>query len=365
MNDRFLIHKETGTVIHADDRRILHYGFDDFVECIVKGDDCFVCGAENGSKSFNNEHVIPKWIMKHYCRPDGFIVLPNGTTIKHIHYTVGCCQDCNNELSEMFEKPVSELLKQGYDFVWNALAKDDTLYVKLFQWVCLLFFKTHLKDSYLFSERDRRLTSGSIADTYCWHPLYHIHSIIRKHHTGAILTEGVQGTILVFEALDEGPDEQFDYLDNLNSQIVMVKVGQVVIFSVLNDSRFCLAGYKTFLSKISGSLNIVQIRELFARLRYLNDNIKKRPRFHSLFKDNQFIIGAKLPKKIEFLSGKREKSSLFNFMRFYIGDLISPDLPERDKYLQDLEEGRAQFIFDENYNFFQHQGFQERKKRMQ
>jgi len=363
MNDKFLVHKESGNVIHADDKRMLHYGFDDFVDCVVKGDDCFICGAENGSKPFNNEHVIPKWIMKHYCEPDGFIILPNGTTIKHVHYTVRCCEDCNSDLSEIYEKPISELIKKGYDFVWNALAKDESLYLKLFRWACLLFFKTHLKDSYLFAERDRRNSTGSIADTYCWHPLYHIHQIIRSFHTGALLTQDIQGTILVFEALDEGPKEQFDYLDNLNSQIVMVKVGQVVILAVLNDSRFCLAGYKTFLSRINGSLNTVQIRELFARLRYLNDNIKNRPRFHSLFKDNQFIIGAKVPKKIEFLSGKKEKSSLFKFMRFYIEDLVPPNLPDREKFLLDLGEGRAQFIFDENLKFFQHQSFQERLNR--
>lgn len=360
MNDKFLIHQETGTIIHADDRRILHYGFDDFVECIVKGADCFICGAEYGSKPFNNEHVIPKWIMKHYCKPDAFIVLPNGSTIKHIHYTVGCCQDCNTKLSEVFEKPVSELLKNDYETVADAIAQDESIYIKLFHWTCLLFFKTHLKDSYLYAERDRRLDSGSIADTYCWHPLYHIHGIIRSHHTGAILTEDIQGTIVVFEALDEGPDEQFDYLDNLNSQVVMVKVGKIVILAVLNDSRFCLAGYKTFLSRISGALNTIQIRELFARLRYLNENIKKRPRFHSLFKNDQMIISARRPKKIAFFSGEYEKSSLFKYMRFYIGELVPPDLPDREEFLRDLEAGRAQFIFDENYNFFQHKRYDDR-----
>lgn len=360
MNDKFLIDKQTGTIIHADNKRILHYDFDDFVECVVRGDDCFICGAENGTKPFNNEHVIPKWIMKQYCKQHDFVILPNGTTIKNVNYTVGCCQDCNSELSEIFEKPISELIKKGYDFVSNSLAKDETLYIKLFHWVCLLFFKTHLKDSYLEAERDRRSASGSIADTYCWHPLYHIHAIIRKHHTGATLTGDIQGTILVFEALDEGPNEQFDYLDNLNSQIVMIKVGQVVILAVLNDSRFCLAGYETFLNRINGALNTVQIRELFARLRYLNDNIKKRPKFYALFKNNEFIIGAKVPKKIEFFSGEKEKSSLFKFMHFYIGELVPPDLPNREQYLKNLEEGKAQFIFDENYNFFQHKSYQER-----
>lgn len=47
-------------------------------------------------------------------------------------------------------------------------------------------------------------------------------------------------------------------------------------------------------------------------------------------------------------------------MRFYIGELVPSDFPDRDKYLKDLEEGRAQFIFDEECNFFQHKSFQER-----
>lgn len=357
MNDKFLVDEETGTVIHADDKRILFYGFEDFIESIVEGYDCFICGAEYGSKPFSNEHVIPKWIMKNYCKPNGFMVLPNGSTIKHIHNTVDCCLECNAKLNEIFEKPISEMLKKDYMHVVQAIGQDESLYMKLFHWVCLLFFKTHLKDTYLLSERDRRLSSKSIADTYCWHPLYHVHEIIRSHYSGAVLSDSIQGTILVFEALDEGPDEQFDYLDNLNSQIVMIKVNKTVILAVLNDSRFCLAGGRTFLSKISGALTTIQIRELFARLRYLNDNIKMRPKFYTLFKNNQVIIDAKLPKRIGFFSGKHEKSSLYKFMRFYIGELMPLELPNREKYLRDLEEGNAWYIFDENFNFFQHRSY--------
>lgn len=360
MNTKFLIHQETGTVIHADDGRTLHYGYEDFVDCIVKGDHCFICGAEAGSRPFNNEHVIPKWMLKHYGTPDSFMILPNATTIKNAMYTVPCCRDCNTELGKELEIPVSQLLKKGFDFVSKALEKDETLYLKLFHWVCLLFFKTHLKDTFLEAERDERVRSGSIGDTYCWHPLYHIHSIVRQHHTGVKLTADIQGTILVIEALVEAPEEEFDYLDNLNSQVVMVKVGRVVILAVLNDSRFCLAAYRAFLRKINGPLNSVQIRELLARLRYLNENIKKRSRFHSLFDNDEFVIGAKVPKKIRFLSGPEERVSLFKLMRFYIEDLMPPDLPGRDQLVRDLEEGRAQYIFDEHLNFVRHGSYAER-----
>jgi hypothetical protein len=63
----------------------------------------------------------------------------------------------------------------------------------------------------------------------------------------------------------------------------MIKVGKIVLFAVLDDSRFSLSKYKFFFSKITGSLNSVQIRELFGRLRYLNSNIKRRPKFYSFF----------------------------------------------------------------------------------
>ena len=364
MNTKFLIHKESGTVIHADDRRTLRYGYDDFLNRVVKGDDCFICGCGSGSKSFNNEHVIPKWILKAYAKPKAFMILPNGTNIKNYAYTVPCCKDCNAELSRQLEIPISYLLKRDYDFVSDALQRDESLYLKLFHWVCLLFFKTHLKDTYLDADRDRRKFSGSIGDTYCWHPLYHVHGIIRQHHTGVKLTKHVQGTILVFEALVETPEEEFDYLDNLNSQVVMVKVGKIIILAVLNDCRFCLAAYKTMLSKINGPLNSVQILELFARLRYLNENIKKRPRFHSLFDNDEFIIGAKMPKKMEVLPEANERVSLFKLMRFYIEDLMPQDLPGRDQLLLDLEEGRAQYIFDENMNFCRHESHAERRSKL-
>jgi len=354
---RFLIHKQTKTIVDADDGRILHFSYDDFLDRIVRGHDCFICGAEPSSKPFNNEHVIPNWILKSYGTPTSFMILPNATTIKNSHYTVPCCQECNTLLGQELEIPISQLLKKDYRTVAGILQSDERWYLRLFHWVCLLFFKTHLKDTYLEAERDRRLASGKIGNSYCWHPLYHIHNIIRQHHTGARLTRDVQGTIVVFEALVEAETEEFDYLDNLNSHVVMVKIGKIVSLAVLNDSRFCLAGYKTFLSKINGALNSVQIRELFARLRYLNENIKRRPKYYSLFKNNIYEIAARVPNKVEFLQGARQKANLFKIMRFYIEDLMPPDLPDRKQLVKDIEEGRAQYIFDEHLNFFQHPSY--------
>ena len=99
-------------------------------------------------------------------------------------------------------------------------------------WGCLLFFKTHYKDCFLRNERDHRLASGMISDTYCWHGLYHVHAMARQHYTKAQISDKVYGSIMVFEALEELDEEDFDYLDNLDSQTVMIKTRSIKYLAV-------------------------------------------------------------------------------------------------------------------------------------
>lgn len=76
-----------------------------------------------------------------------------------------------------------------------------------------------------------------------------------------------------------------------------------------------------------------------------------------MIKDNTYKIAARVPNKIEFLQGVKQKANLFRLMRFYIEDLMPLDLPNRKQLVKDLEEGRAQYIFDEHFNFFQHPSY--------
>jgi len=69
-----------------------------------------------------------------------------------------------------------------------------------------------------------------------------------------------------------------------------------------------------------------------------------------------------MPKKIEILKEHEENISLFKLMRFYIEDLMPPELENREQLVKDLEEGRAQYLFDCDFNFFQHQSFLEKQQ---
>lgn len=351
--------KKTSKSIYDSAGKIIYFSYQDFLEKIVIGHCCFICGAEPNSKPFSGEHIIPKWILKHYGDKDSFIILPNKTEIKNNNYLIPCCNECNADLGLILENPISSLLRKNYRDVCDELENDENLYLKIYHWAALIFFKTHLKDTYLLKERDTRKTSGTIADNFCWHHLFHVHNIVRHHYSGTKISKNAYGTILIFESLMEQKKETFDYLDNLDGQIIMIQVGKIVIFVVINDCCACLSLYRTFFNKINGSLSSIQIREIFARLRYITENLKYEARFSTLFKGKYPRIIAHTSNKLELFTDKNEKTSLFKLMRFYIGDLIPVSLSGKDKLLRDLEEGKAQYIFDENYNFHQFESYKE------
>jgi hypothetical protein len=49
--------------VESDDGRIILYSAPRFLAEIRYGDGCFICGAKPGTKEFNNEHVIPNWVL--------------------------------------------------------------------------------------------------------------------------------------------------------------------------------------------------------------------------------------------------------------------------------------------------------------
>lgn len=342
--------RRSGTIIENATGKIQVFGARDFMQKIVLGECCFICGAEPGTKPFNNEHILPQWLLKLYRAHTNFMILPNNTTIKYGSYVVPCCKDCNSEMSAKLEAPVSNLLKGGYDILWQALEKDSRIYKLLFQWLCLLFFKTHYKDTFLLTNRDTRKSTCYLGHHYDWYPLSLVHRMARLHYTDVRPAFEIYGTILVLRAK---PDD-FDYLDNLNDQIICVQVGDILLMAALTDSKACLSLYKTFLSRIDGPLNPIQIRELFARLRYVVANLKDPPWFVAKVKRDIIRFKPKVNRRLTLYEGEEEKKPLFSLMRDYIEPLMPKSLPNRQQLVEDLENGRAQYILDCNGRFHEY-----------
>lgn len=107
----FLV-KKNKTILNLDDK-VIYYCYDDFKKQIVESNNCFICGKSPDKTEFNDEHIIPNWVLKEFDLHSKFITLPNGAKIKYGGYTIPCCVDCNSDLSENYEKPISKLLKKN------------------------------------------------------------------------------------------------------------------------------------------------------------------------------------------------------------------------------------------------------------
>jgi hypothetical protein len=126
-----------------DQGKVLFYGADRFLRDIVNGHCCFICGALPGSVMFNDEHVIPDWILRRFRLHDKRIVVSGGSEFAYGQYRVACCAACNSRMGEVIEKPVAELFSCGYKALIEYVRGEGPLL--LFTWLNLIFLKTHLK----------------------------------------------------------------------------------------------------------------------------------------------------------------------------------------------------------------------------
>ena len=349
------------TIIDAEGK-ILLYSIEDFYNKIVKGTDCFVCGAEQGTKEFNDEHVLPHWILRKYDLYNKTITLANATTFKYSQYRVPCCKDCNSSLGELIENPVSRLLKLPYKEICEAIVEDQKNFHLLFCWLILIYFKTHLKDTELSLNLDKRKGSEKIADIYEWESMYHIHCMLRRHYTNAIVDKGTIGSTFILPAIEHDSIEPFDYSDSIVGQCVMIRLGQFSIVCVLNDSCAAYNILTDYISMIKGPLTPFQLREVLSHMVYVNTSLKERPTYYSTFRENnEYHIISKIPDKVELLNEEDRPFTHGELLYEGIKDMFkysTKDMTESDEKLasiiNEIKEGKIRYLFNDKDEFRDH-----------
>ncbi len=73
------------------DNKIIFFSLDKFITEIIEGDNCFICGIDKAKSKFNDEHIIPDWILKKLELFSASINLPNGDTYRYDKYKIPCC----------------------------------------------------------------------------------------------------------------------------------------------------------------------------------------------------------------------------------------------------------------------------------
>lgn len=259
--------------------KVIFFSADRFINDICLGHCCFICGARPGSRPFSDEHIFPEWLLRHFNLFDRKITLPNAGTVRYGRYTVPCCAECNELLGETVEQPISEVVKKGRDAIADYLTSGYLL--NMFVWLGLIYLKTHLKDRAHRVNLDRRKGDDMIADEYDWAHLHHIHSVVRCFYTDCEVQREAIGSCLAVPVNANIPSERFDFADLYLAQTMMLRLDDVGLFAVFNDSGGAMGYFWQVLQKITGPVSELQLREILVELAFLNLHIKERPTFRS------------------------------------------------------------------------------------
>lgn len=333
------------------EEKVVFMGIEEFKRKIIQEKRCFICGAprkkkgikKEGAKTFNNEHIIPYWVIRRCNLSRKKIVLPTGYKLRYIRYKIPCCEECNSKLGRVIEKPVSRLFfKENYELLKELRGKDVNL--NLFKWLCLIFIKTHLKDNSLMAAMDEE------GDSFDWKGLHHIWCISRSPFTGSVLGDGVLGSLIVLECEDI-KGHHYDYIDNLANKTIMIKIGKICIIGVLDDAGAVSKILKDTLKKIKEPVTDLQRLEFFSQINYIRLNLKNLPTFYSVItEEKKYKIESKQLNEMYLKPEEERESSVGEFLSFNLRDSLL-EIESREKILGEIKKGEIGFLFDSEGNF--------------
>ena len=348
----------TPKTIIGSDGRILFYHLEHFKRDIVQNGYCFICGARPDEKEFNDEHILPDWVLKKHKLYNHKITLPNGIKTSYAKYKVPCCSDCNSELGVLYEDPIRNLISQPYNDFAKELNSSQEKRDLLFKWLALIYFKTHLKDLSLRENLDLRKPDLRIGDRYFWEDFHHIHCLVRTHHTGAKIEPEVYGSILINQIVDNKDEFSFDYIDNPWTKSVFLQLGEIGIASVLDDSTAAISMYQEQISLINQGISIFQFYEIFAHFNFIRLHLEERPLFQSKINGySEYKISCVRPEKLQLVDENERIGNFGNFLKSYT-ERVLHDLADGQEILDKIENGEWSFLWDENGKFIEIKRFE-------
>ena len=335
-----------------DSGKVILFSTERFINDICLGDCCFICGAAPHDREFNDEHVLPEWLLRRYDLFARTITLPNGRTVRYDRYTVPCCAECNSLMGEVVEKPISEVVQGGADAINEFISKGNLL--KMFVWMGLIYLKTHLKDRTLRFHQDSRKGNERIADEYEWEYLHHIHSVVRCFYTGCAVEAEAVGSFLSIPVKAQASPGRFDYGDFYLAQTMLLRLDNVAMLTVFNDSGGAMNYFMQKLEKITGPVSELQLREIMVELAYLNLHIKERPTFLTecdTLNETCRIVG-KRPEYLELMKmDRRVRGALLHHaVRHALPNIRVAGHTEHD-VVEAIRAGSFTFLFNDDGQF--------------
>ncbi|MEI7014632.1 hypothetical protein [Leptospira licerasiae] len=325
--------------------KIYFYSITKYLSDIVPGNRCFICGKTKNNQDFNDEHIIPNWLLSKMHIHSRKVTLPNGAKIPYGRYKTPCCRKCNSKLGKTYEERISKLFTtENFEEFRGKLNAHHKAF--LFRWLNLLFFKTHYQDTKFKMKMDQPLDKSLIGDQYNWSDLHHIHCIVRSYYTKSKIDSQVEGTLLVFDVQLTAEDEVFDYYDDIASSCILIRLNSIGIVAVLNDSKMVDFFIKPVIDKISGKISPIQLREILAHCAFINNKIKYRPGYYSRFEnDVNITIKVNLPVFYQLTEAGYSSQEFGKYLYSFTNNLLSPE--QKLSIEGDIIDGRVSFLFND------------------
>jgi hypothetical protein len=195
-----------------------------------------------------------------------------------------------------------------------------------------------------------------MADTYDWTQLHHIHCVVRAFSTGAAIDPQVYGSLLVWPANTDENGDQFDFADLLPEASLLIRIGPVFVFGVMDDSGFAVSSLKETIAKVTGPLTKIQGREMLARICHRNISLEPRPTYHSRMnlETGEYTIGAEISNDTHLIDDPRPE--LYGtIMAFFLENLLAARR-EDPQVLNYVRSGHYTFLFGEDGKFLAYDG---------
>jgi hypothetical protein len=251
-------------------------------------------------------------------------------------------------MGEQFEKPISAMFAKGAGVVNQELKEHGAW--RLFCWMCLIFVKTHLKDKNLNLHPDPRKGEEKIGELHDWGELHHIHCMARSFYTGCNLAPEAMGSLLVVPAKVRSHFEGFDYVDLSFARTMLLRIDEIAVITVLDDSQGALSIYLDKPDNIGGPLSPLQAREIAARFASINIQLDERTAFSTevdVSSGECRIIGRR-PDQLMLSDWKSE--ILGQIMHRICEDMLVV-FPNKEEILEHIKTGRHTFLVDANGDF--------------
>ena len=327
--------------------RTIFFSYPRFQNEICHQGHCFVCGAPPNS-DFNDEHVFPNWLLKQCGIHNEKFTLPNGVLVKYSTYKIPCCQTCNSELAKIYEAPISDAMRGGYDGLINYIKNGG--HHHLCAWLALIFTKVHLRDFRNRASLDLSQDKGMISDVYNSSDLHHFHAVARAMTAGVQIDDRVFGSLLILHRDHREQDGTFDYCDHLAGRTLLLQINDVAMIYVLDDCGETASMLSEKLKILPEPPSRLQVREVYAHHLTANIHIKETPSFKTNFigTNGKPEITVDLP---EFTYHNYEPKIYGEMLASCLGnyiDEIQVDGKVGDEALEIIKTGRVSFIFDQH-----------------